>query len=162
MILTVPVKGYVRAFLLSEFGREPIRIRANSDLGTILLLAFQRSGERVDLEQVDLVEGEDGLPTASLKFELGSTFERGFALGPDLLPQLTSALTAYFRQSMYYFSEGRRTLFNSEMASVRLFLAIKKIDEELLTEETAVKMAQRERRERYDFRQNRQKRLKIA
>ena len=155
MLVPVPVKPYVKRFLLKEFGKEPIRVRANSDLGSILLLSFQR-GENVSVSSINLADTEelhheyDKL--VSVTFELGCTFERGAAIVPDRLLQLTNALMAYFRQSLYYFCVGRRTLFNSEMASVKLFLKMYAISEDELSEDTAVKMAQRERRERVDFR----------
>lgn len=152
MLLSVPVKPCVRRFLLKEFGREPIAVRANSDLGGILLLAFAK-GESVPLEAMEL--SADELPDfdnlTPIQFQLGETFRRS-ALSPNSRVLLTNALMAYFRTCLFFYTLGRRTLFDSEMSAVKLFLKVYNIREDELTEEAAIKIAQRERRERALFR----------
>lgn len=151
MLLNVPVRKCVRRFLIKEFGREPISVRANSDLGGILLLAFAR-GEWVDPEDVSLsdevVQEQSQLVPVQLK--LGDKFRRG-SLSPNAYALLGNALLAHFRQALYYYTIGRRTLYSSEMSAVKLFLRQYNIPEEELTEESAIKIAQRERKERADF-----------
>lgn len=152
MLLTVPVKPAVRRFLIKEFGKEPIQVRANSDLGGILLLAFAK-GENIPLDALEITEDE--LPEHStlkpIQFQLGEKFTRK-ALAPESRLLLTNALTSYFRTCLYYYTIGRRTLFDSEMSAVKLFRKQYGIPEEELSEESAIKIAQRERKERADFR----------
>lgn len=150
MKLTVPVAPHVKKFLLKEFGPEPIYVRANSDLGRVLVLPFSK-GVHVPPDEFDLEkEGVDskGL-TAVVEFEVGFAFERGSII-PDRLLLLSSALNGVFRQALYYFAQGRRTLHNSELASVRQFLAIYGLTEDDIQQSTAIKIAQRERKERFE------------
>lgn len=42
MLLPIPVKPYVRHLILKHYGKEPIPIRANTDIGQIFLLAVLR------------------------------------------------------------------------------------------------------------------------
>lgn len=42
MLLPIPVKPYVRQLLIQHYGKEPIAVRANSDLGQIFLIAVVR------------------------------------------------------------------------------------------------------------------------
>lgn len=42
MLLPIPVKPYVRHLLIKHYGKEPIPIRANTDIGQIFLLAVLR------------------------------------------------------------------------------------------------------------------------
>jgi hypothetical protein len=158
MQVAIPVKPYVKRFLVKEFGKEPIRVRANSDLGAVMLLSFQH-GEHIAIDDINLYDSEDfrhdASKMSSVTFELGCSFERGASIVPDRMVKLTGALMANFRQSLYYFCVGRRTLFNSELASVKLFLKMYDIPEDELSEDTAIKMAQRERRERVNFRMKR-------
>ncbi|OIN61191.1 hypothetical protein [Arsenicibacter rosenii] len=152
MKLTILVKPYVRRWLLHDFGPEPIRVRANSDLGAKLLLGFGR-GERIPLDVLEVTDQElpDHKGMVEISFQLGEKFQRS-ALSAETRLMLSNALLAEFRTALHYYCIGRRTLFNSELSAVKIFLKQYRIPEDELTEESAIKMAQRERRERSDFR----------
>ncbi len=150
MKLTVPVAPHVKKFLIKEYGSEPIYVRANSDLGRVLILPFSK-GVHVPPDEFDLKE--QGVPTGGLTdkidFEVGFSFDRG-AIIPDRLLLLSLALNGVFRQALYFFTQGRRTLYNSELSAVKHFLKLYGLTEEDIQESTAIKISQRERRERYE------------
>jgi hypothetical protein len=155
MIVNIPVSEHVKRFLKKEFGREPIYVRADSKLGRLFVLSFSHGVTNSGLSSADLDDLDDNgeaktavTKTESKKVEcqFNITFRIGrYNITPDSLLRMTNALDAEFEKALYYFCKGRRVFHNSESAAVKHFLLLYCIPEKDLPEETAIKMAQRER-----------------
>ncbi|TAF48658.1 MAG: hypothetical protein EAZ63_03655 [Runella slithyformis] len=153
MILTIPVKAYVRCFLTKFYGREPIYVRADSKLGRLFVLCFSK-GLNVPIDATDLGELQEHLEelgkreenkVVDVRFDV--RFENGLTnVTPNNLVRMSYALEAEFEKGAFFFSLGRRVFFNSEKASVKHFLQICDIKEDELKEDTAVKIVQRDRK----------------
>jgi len=153
MIVNIPVSEHVKRFLKKEFGKEPIYVRADSKLGRLFVLSFSHGVHNIGLTAVDL-EGLEELTEIEeprkdpkkVNCQFDVTFRTGrYNITPDNLLRMTKALDAEFEKALYYFCKGRCVFHNSESAAVKHFLALYNIPEKDLTEETAIKMAQRER-----------------
>jgi len=154
MIVNIPVSEHVKRFLKKEFGKEPIYVRADSKLGRLFVLSFSHGVTNSGLTGLDLEELEDKItPTTEVRndskkvnCEFNVTFRTArYNITPDNLQRMTMALDAEFEKALYYFTKGRRIFHNSESAAVKHFLLLYGIPEKDLPEETAIKMAQRER-----------------
>lgn len=152
MIVTIPVSEHVKRFLKKEFGREPIYVRADSKLGRLFMLSFSHGVTNTGLTIAEL-ESEDNKGDEETRKDpkkVNCEFEVTFRIGrynitPDNLVKMTYALDAEFEKALYYFCKGRQVFHNSESAAVKHFLLLYGIPEKDLAEETAIKMAQRER-----------------
>lgn len=153
MIVTIPVSEHVKRFLKKEFGREPIYVRADSKLGRLFALSFSHGVTNAPLTVSDIeypnknVSEEEGRKDPKkVNCEFQVTFRIGrYNITPDNVTKLTYALDAEFEKAMYYFCKKRQVYHNSESAAVKHFLLLYGIPEKDLAEETAIKMAQRER-----------------
>jgi hypothetical protein len=167
MILQIPVKPYVKNIIKQHYGKEPIPIRANSDLGSIFLLAMNekswlRLAYTVDKpsEENDNAELVICLQEGAcvLEFELGGNFARNMQILPDKLAQIGDGLEGYSKIFMKAFSIGYRCLLNSEMSSANAFWALHHFKEDDLTQDNCYKIIQRETREIKDLINNKAKR----
>jgi hypothetical protein len=157
MIVNIPVSEHVKRFLKKEFGREPIYVRADSKLGRLFVLSFSHGVTNSGLTSADLDEIDEKDKTEpktaitkqeskKVECQFNITFRIGrYNITPDSLLRMTNALDAEFEKALYYFCKGRRVFHNSESAAVKHFLMLYCIPEKDLPEETAIKMAQRER-----------------
>lgn len=153
MIVTIPVSEHVKRFLKKEFGREPIYVRADSKLGRLFVLSFSHGVTNTGLTAADICETDENVSEEEnrknpkkVNCEFKVTFRIGrYNITPDNLVKMTYALDAEFEKALYYFCKGRQVFHNSESAAVKHFLLLYGIPEKDLAEETAIKMAQRER-----------------
>lgn len=172
MIITIPVKPYVKHLLIEHYGKDPIAVRANSDLGQIFMLSVWNSvflnvtfgwkGQNVPGLEDELKDwiadelgecGKDELDMpeglVELRFKLGGKFKRGLLL-PDVMLQLGKSLESYVRIYMKGFSHGYRCLFNSGRSSAVVFHGLFGFPEEVLSRDNAEKIVQRENAEMKD------------
>lgn len=155
MILSVPVKPWVKILLKKQYGKEPIAIRANSDIGSILLLSVSAK-DKFRLTVADLTEEEaqdimpDSLvPNEVISFQLGGTFLKGVIIA-DTIPLISYALEGYAKIFLKGYSFGYRSLLNSELASAVSFYRLYGFTENKIKQDTLVKILQRESKELKD------------
>jgi hypothetical protein len=164
MLLPIPVKPFVRHLLIKHYGKEPIAVRANSDLGQIFLLAVVRKaylnltfnwvgdvpprkfGDLLFDDAEDVIEIEMPANYVEIKFELNGKFNAGVIM-PDMIEQLGRSLESYARIYMKAFSHGYRTLFNSSRNSALVFHELYEFDEDVLSRDNCEKIIQRENAE---------------
>ncbi|MFN3381424.1 MAG: hypothetical protein ACK41O_18335 [Runella zeae] len=145
MIITIPVKPHVKKFVTKFYGREPVYVRADSKLGRLFVLAFSK-GLNIPLDTTDLDELKEHSKEVLCDLKFDVRFDGGVSnITPDNLNRMSFALDAEFEKASYFFAMGRRVFFNSEKAAVKHFLQICDIGEDVLKEDTAVKMVQRDR-----------------
>ena len=142
------VKPYVRKFLIKNYGKEPVYVRADSDLGKIVRLAL--SNEIViSTETPDDVASSPRVDGA-VKLKLALSFRVGRGkITEENLEKTTIAIENEFNKAMFHFVKGIRSLRISESRAVKMFLDDYGIDEdEDIKLDTAIKMAQRSRAEK--------------
>lgn len=155
MILSVPVKPWVKILLKKQYGKEPIAIRANSDIGSILLLAVSAK-DKFRLTVADLTEEDaqdimpdTGVSNEVISFQLGGTFLKGVIIA-DTIPLISSALEGYAKIFLKGYSFGYRSLLNSELSSAVSFYRLYGFTENKIKQDTLVKVVQRESKELKD------------
>jgi hypothetical protein len=155
MILSVPVKPWVKHLLKKQYGKEPIAIRANSDVGSFLMLSLSAK-DRFRLTVDDLTEedAEGIMPDCEeeyevLSFMLGGRFLKGVIIA-DTIPLISYALEGYARIFAKGYSLGYRTLLNSELSSAVSFYRLYQFPEKKLKQDRLVKIIQRESKEMKD------------
>jgi hypothetical protein len=165
MILQIPVKPFVKHVLKQHYGREPIPVRANSDLGTIFLLAMnEKSWLRLAYSLDRPAEGDDeelvidttGKLT-NIDFVVSGNF-KNLQILPDKLAQIGQTLESYSKIFMKGFSMGYRCLLTSEVSSATAFWQLHNFNEDELSVDNCIKIIQRENREIRDLLQSGTKR----
>ena len=151
MILPVPVKPWVKFLLEQQYSKKnkPIPIRADSDIGNILMLArSEADGGRIALHELTnennpFVEDELEHNLEIVRFEVEGLFREGVFL-VDTIPAISRALDSYFRIFAKAFSAGYRSFLNSERASAIAFMNLYGLKEGVIKQDTMIKMVQRE------------------
>ena len=156
MILSIPVKPWVKILLKKQYGKEPIAIRANSDIGSILILAVSAkdkfrltTADLTEEDAQDIMPADAGIANEVISFQLGGTFLKGVIIA-DTIPLISSALEGYAKIFMKGYSFGYRTLLNSELSSAVSFYRLYGFTENKIKQETLVKIVQRESKELKD------------
>lgn len=154
MILSVPVKPWVKHLLKKQYGKEPIAVRANSDIGSFLILSVSAK-DRFRLTVGDLTEEHaEGLMPESEEYEvisfmLGGSFLKGVIIA-DTIPLISYALEGYAKIFAKGYSIGYRSLLNSELSSAVSFYRLYEYTEKKVQQSTLVKIIQRESKEMKD------------
>ncbi|MGL5078852.1 MAG: hypothetical protein ACRDBG_23895 [Waterburya sp.] len=165
MLLSIPVKPYVKHLIIKHYGKEPIAVRANSEIGSFFLLALVKKAylaatfnwlgdvpPSTDVEVILEEKNEDSVflkmpeNCVELRFEVGGKFKDGVFL-PDMLVHIGRSLEGYCRIYMKGFSHGYRSLFNSSRNSALVFHNLYEYEEEVLTRDNCEKIIQRENAE---------------
>ncbi|AWL07964.1 hypothetical protein HME7025_00079 [Aquirufa nivalisilvae] len=149
MILTIQVKPFVKHLITKQYGsgKKPIDVRLNSDLGYLFWLGFGSRSIAEDVlhglkgEGVLELEKEEHL--VELQFYLGGRFDRE-VLTDSSIKKMTNMLESYCRIFMKGFATGYKCLLNSTTNSAVVFHRIYDFTEEVLTEDNAIKIIQRE------------------
>lgn len=155
MILSVPVKPWVKHLLKKQYGKEPINIRANSDIGSFLLLAISAKDKlRLNVDDLTEEEAQEVMPASKEEYEvisflLGGTFLKGVILA-DTIPLISFALEGYAKIFAKGYSFGYRTLLNSELSSAVSFYRLYDFSEKKIKQDNLIKIIQRESKEMRD------------
>lgn len=151
--ITLFVKPYVKRFILKNYGKEPVYVRADSDFGKLFRLAIARDNylplEALEIEESFTTERKKN-ELEKLKFALSFRIAQG-KLTHENLVRLTSAIENEFEKALYYYVKGMRQMHVSESAAVKRFLEDYGVEDEriyLLKESAAIKMAQRSRKQK--------------
>ncbi len=150
--ITLFVPIYLKKFITKTYGKEPVLVRADSDLGKLFRLAINRDNyipaDAFEVEENFLTDRKEGL--VKLKFGLSFRFTRCKLTHENFL-RLTDALENEFHKAMYFYTRGMRRVHISENASVKRFLDEFEINADCLDESsnlkiaTAIKSVQRQR-----------------
>jgi hypothetical protein len=153
MILPVPVKPWVRHLLVKQYGKEPIAVRSNSDIGSILILAVSDPDSlRLSIDDIseenqeELVSVNFPDDVKTVRFLLGGKFKKGVII-TDMLPMISNSLESYFKIFLKGYSIGYRSLLNSEAASGKAFANLYSFKEDVIKEDNLIKIIQRESKE---------------
>lgn len=146
--LTVMIQPYVKKWVKSVYGKEPVYLRSDGDLGKIIFLAFSKD-YTLPLTSVDLVVDMVGVDKAKMgfhKLKLAVSFPIAQSKITSLnIERICIAIENEFEKAMYFYALAARDIGLSERQAVKMFLHKYKIHEDILKEDTAVKMAQRKR-----------------
>lgn len=154
MILSVPVKPWVKHLLKKQYGKEPIAVRANSDIGSFLILSVSAK-DRFRLTVGDLTEEDaQGIMPEDEEYEvisfmLGGSFLKGVIIA-DTIPLISYALEGYAKIFAKGYSIGYRSLLNSELSSAVSLYRVYEFTEKKVQQSTLVKIIQRESKEMKD------------
>lgn len=154
MILSVPVKPWVKHLLKKQYGKEPIAVRANSDIGSFLILSVSAK-DRFRLTVGDLTEEDaqgimpEGEEYEVISFMLGGSFLKGVIIA-DTIPLISYALEGYAKIFAKGYSIGYRSLLNSELSSAISLYRVYEYTEKKVQQTTLVKIIQRESKEMKD------------
>lgn len=151
MILSVPVKPWVKHLLKKQYGKEPIEVRSNTDVGSILLLAVSAKDKfRLTVGELTEEQSEEIMPTDEqyevISFLLGGIFLKGVIIA-DSLPLISNALESYCKVFAKGYSIGYRSLLNSELSSAVALYRLYEFKEKIIKQDTLVKIVQREFKE---------------
>lgn len=154
MILSVPVKPWVKHLFKKQYGKEPIAVRANSDIGSILLLSVSAKDKfRLTIGDLTEEDAQGIMPESEeyevLSFMLGGSFQKGVIIA-DTIPLISNALEGYAKIFFKGFSIGYRTLLNSELSSAVSLYRLYGFTEKKIKQDTLVKTVQRESKEMKD------------
>jgi hypothetical protein len=149
--ITLYLKPYVRKFIIKTYGKEPVYIRADSDIGKLFRLAIARD----NYLPLAALEVEENFSTErrsnkleKLKFALSFRISQG-KLTHENLVRLTQAVENEFEKAMYFYVRGMRQVHVSESSGVKRFLEDIGIEDEKafgLNQAAAIKMVQRSRK----------------
>ncbi len=145
--LTLFVKPFVRKFIRKNYGKEPVYVRADSDLGRLFCLALSKDNllpiDELEIEE-DIIQKKDK-SLVKMKFVLSFRVAHG-KLTLTNYHRLCGVLEQEFEKGLYFFSLGMRRMNASERNAVKMFLDYYDInDDDGITPAGAVKIAQRSR-----------------
>jgi hypothetical protein len=146
--ITLYVRPYIKKFVLKNYGREPIYVRTDGDLGKLFRLAIARDNSL----PLEIVESVDELAAqkkdknyVKIKFALRFDVDECRVTHENVL-KLCDAIENEFGKAMYFYVLGLKYFRVSERKAVRIFLEECEIDaSDGLSEDSAVKIAQRAR-----------------
>lgn len=149
--ITLYLKPYARKFILKTYGKEPVYVRADSDIGKLFRLAIARDNY-LPLEALEIEENFSTDRTSKklekLKFALSFRISQGKLTHENLI-RLTQAIENEFEKAMYYYVRGMRQVHVSESRAVKRFMDDFGVDDEKafgLKQAAAIKMVQRSRK----------------
>ncbi len=151
--ITLYLEPYVKKFVMKNYGKEPVYVRADSDLGKLFRLAISKDNYLQVSSDIEIEESFETVRRSDklekLKFVLSFRISQG-KLTHENIHRLANAIENEFEKAMYYYVRGMRQVHISESRAVRRFLVDYGIDDfkHGLNEAAAIKMMQRARQQK--------------
>lgn len=147
--IDVPVKPFVRHFLRKQFGKDPIYLRSDSELGRMLLpVLVSREymrvtfGRNVATEESEVLELSVPAGMELVKFEFASRYDKCVVM-PEMMEQMSGIIESFVRVYLLGFGQGYKVLFYSDHAAAEAFLRLFGFKEKELSKDNCHKIIQR-------------------
>jgi hypothetical protein len=147
--IDIPVKPFVRHFLRKQFGKDPIYLRSDSELGRMLLpVLVSREymrvtfGRNVGTEESEVLELPVPAGMELVKFEFASRYDNHIVM-PEMLEQMSGILESFVRVFLLGFGQGYKVMFYSDHAAAEAFLRLFGFKETELSKDNCHKIIQR-------------------
>lgn len=156
--VTLYVKPFVKKFILRNYGKEPVYVRADSDVGILFRLAIARDNylpiDEFEVEESFSTKKDDkDIRLEKIKFALSFRVTQG-KMTHENLKRMTVALENEFDKALFFYVKGMRFSHVSESRAVKSFLTEFGLEDEEkygLKLAAAIKIVQRARREKEVF-----------
>jgi hypothetical protein len=119
-IKDIPVRPHVRAFLIGEFGAEPIAAHSKNSVGSLVVLVAQKL-------PYDLVAPKPVAATSSIQIKLPLSLKH-YKTTPQKADKLGYAFEKLFQLSLVQFIKGQVALSDNEGHAINSFYAIYNIN----------------------------------